>query len=272
MRNNARKYYFLLGIILLITSCSKVPKDIISEKEMQKILVDMMVAESMINTNVNTFREDTTRLALYESIFEKHNITRALYDSSLVWYGQNLDIFMKVYDRVVVDIDRMILNLGDIQADAAPVSNSDSINIWPRRPSLTLQPNSVFNGTTFDIKPPTSYSSGSSFVLGLKVWGLTDQMAFTPEVRLSAVHNDTIITTKANLSENGDYQIIVRTHPTKPIRRVFGYIWMNNAQNDYFKIYVDDISLMKYNYGSPALKLESDSISVISPSISMQNQ
>ena len=170
----------------LLAACSKVPDGILSEKKMQGVLTDMLLAEAMVNVDYNTYKSDTMKLALYESVFRKHDITQAVYDSSLVWYGRNLDIYMEVYNRVLADLNKRINNLGDVQADAAPVSNRDSVDIWPRRSYLVLSPTSVFNGVTFDIRPETNYSSGSSFVLGVRVWGLNNKMAYKPEVRLSA--------------------------------------------------------------------------------------
>ena len=155
----------------LLAACSKVPDGILSEKKMQGVLTDMLLAEAMVNVDYNTYKSDTMKLALYESVFRKHDITQAVYYSSLVWY-----------------------NLVDVQADAAPVSNRDSVDIWPRRSYLVLSPTSVFNGVTFDIRPETNYSSGSSFVLGMRVWGLNNKMAYKPEVRLSADQGDTTYT------------------------------------------------------------------------------
>ncbi len=60
----------------------------------------MLLAEAMVNVDYNTYKSDTMKLALYESVFRKHDITQAVYDSSLVWYGRNLDIYMEVYNRV----------------------------------------------------------------------------------------------------------------------------------------------------------------------------
>lgn len=263
MYNKATKYGTALLAIIIFAACSKVPKHILSEKDMQAVMVDMMMAESMAGNNYQSFRGDTVKLALYESVFNKHRIDRALYDSSLVWYGENLDIYMKVYDRALTDINRMIADLGDVQADAIPTSNSDSINIWPRRSSLVLQPGVPFNGVVFDIKPTSNYSSGSSFVLGLRVWGLNKDMRFTPEIRLNAVQADTIITANTKITEDGYYQTIIRTPATQRTQRVYGYIRMDNKENSYHKIYIDSLSLMKYNYGSPALPDETKADSTI---------
>lgn len=260
MRREWRKYGWTLLAAVMLAACSKVPDEILSEKEMQRVLADMLIAEAMINMDNDTYRSDTARLALYEGVFRKHGITQALYDSSLMWYGRNLDIYMKVYDRVLDDINRSINDLGDVQADAAPVANQDSVNIWPRRSFLSLSPRSVFNGVVFDIKPRTMYSSGSSFVLGLRTWGLDDYPSLRPEIRISADQGDTTVTADRVITRDGYYETILTTLPTKRVRRVYGYIRLDNADSTYYKVYVDSLNLMKYNYGKEFGKQIRDSI------------
>ena len=53
----------------LLAACSKVPDGILSEKKMQGVLTDMLLAEAMVNVDYNTYKSDTMKLALYESVF-----------------------------------------------------------------------------------------------------------------------------------------------------------------------------------------------------------
>lgn len=260
MRNKGRIYWFFFMAMSLAIACSKVPDGILSEKEMQTVMTDMLLAEAMIGTDYKQFKEDAAKEALYQSVFRKHGITQADYDSSLVWYGRNLDIYMKVYERVLADLNKQMTELGDIQADAAPVSNRDSVNIWPRRSYLTLQPKALFNGAIFDIKPETNYSSGSIFVLGTRVWGLSGKETYVPEIRLSADQGDTIVTVRNRIEKDGYQETILRTLPTKKVRRVYGYIRLDNTDTTYYKIYIDSLNLMKYNYGKTDFDQVKDSI------------
>lgn len=249
MRNRLHRYSVVLLLGTLLFACSKVPDEILSEKEMQAVQVDMQLAEAIISLNSKDFPDNAHKEALYQSIFRKYDITEAEYDSSLVWYGRHLDIYMKVYDRVLADLNKRQKALGDVQASAAPVSKQDSVDIWPRRTSLQLEPDALFNGVTFEIKPETNYSSGSSFVLGMDVWGLNKDMAYYPEVRISADQGDTIVTMNDKILRDGYHETILKTVPTKQIKRVYGYIFMNNADSSYYKVYLDSLNLMKYNYG-----------------------
>ncbi|GHT36216.1 hypothetical protein AGMMS49574_27570 [Bacteroidia bacterium] len=242
------KYSIALLTVALLVTCSKVPSGILSEKKMKDVMVDMQLAENIANDNYNTYRDSVHKAALYESVFRKHNTTQAIYDSSLVWYGKNLNILLQVYDLAINDVNDRIRNLGDVQASAAPSANQDSVNIWPRRNYMTFEPGALFNGTIFNIRPDAPYTSGSIFVMGIRIWGLNPQMHNTPEVRLTAVMQDTTIVVNQKIQTDGFHEIMLRTPATKRINCVYGYIRMDNAETKYYKIYVDSLNLIKYNY------------------------
>jgi len=253
MQKNLYKYSITLIATTLVIACSKVPDAILPEKKMQDVMVDIYLAEALIETNRQVYPDSLRKAALFQSVFRKHNITEAVYDSSLVWYGKNMDIYMQVLDLALNDVNARIRDMGDVQASAAPNSNQDSLNIWPRRNYMVLHPKALFNGVTFDIQPERAYSSGSSFVLGMRVWGLTDKMKFVPEIRMAIDQNDTVLYMNEKITKDGYYQTILKGIPTQQVKRVYGYIRMDNTNDNYYKIYVDSLSLMKYNYGSPAM-------------------
>ena len=246
MVGGSRIHIWLITLVLLM-SCSKVPDEILSEKEMQRVMTDMLMAESLIGIDYNTYKNDTIKAALYASVFKKHGIDKAMYDSSLVWYGKNLDIYMKVYERVLADVNKQIVALGDVQVDATPASNRDSVNIWPRRAFLTFSPKAAFNGQTFDIHPSINFPSGSRFVFGMRFWGLEKDMK--PRVRLAAEQGDTIVILDKVIDRDGYQEMTLSTVPTKRVKRVYGYIRLDSRDSSYFKVYVDSLSLTRYNYG-----------------------
>ena len=245
-----RKFGWALCLVGLLAACSKVPDEILSQQKMRAVLKDMLLAESMVYVDNQKFRSDTMKQALYESVFRKHGIDQALYDSSLVWYGKNLDLYMKVYERVQRDIEKDINNLGDVQAKATIATvNMDSVNIWPRREYVEFSPRSLFTGVTFLVQPEMRYSSGSSFVLRMNVWGVNKDKGLVPEIRIYADQVDTTIVVNDRVLTDGFHQTVVKTVPTKNIRKVYGYIRMNNADSTYYKVFMDNLKLIKYKYG-----------------------
>lgn len=260
MRNKLN-IYLAAGIaaFILMLSCSKTPSDILPQKKMKEVLVDMHLAEAMINSDYKEYNADEKKEALYKSVFNKHGITEADYDSSLTWYGRNLDVYMQVYESVVAELNARKKALGDIQPDAAPNTNQDSVNVWNRFDFLTFIPEAPYNGVYFDFVPQGGYKAGSTFVLAMDVWGLSKNMTQAPEVRLSVEQTDTTITSMRYITHDGLNQLMVKSGPIKPVRRVYGYIRLKGSDDDYHKIYIDSIRLMRYNYGTD-IKLEKETI------------
>lgn len=249
MRHNIPKYGWAVFLLLFSFSCGRTPDGVLSEKKMKEVTVDMKLAESMIDADNATYPDNEKREALYRSVFKKHRITEAEYDSSLVWYGKNIEIYMEVYDLALKELDRQIADLGDIKPEmATPVSVGDSVNIWPLQDYYTFEPRKL-NLLAFDLKEEAVSGAGNEFVLSLNTWGISAGNARVPELRLTVEQSDTTLTTHQIIRKDGYYEVEVNALPTKQIKRVYGYIRLFTNESDYAKIYLDRIMLTKYRQG-----------------------
>jgi hypothetical protein len=262
---NRLRIFGIITLFCIAASCSRVPKNIISEKKMRIVLYDMQIAEAIVETNNEFYVTSDKRQDVYDAVFAKHNISQADYDSSLVWYGMHMDLYMSIHNLVLKDVNVKIADLGDIKPNplSGEMSAKDSIDIWIYNRSFTFKPERIFNTLAFDIKPQKAYSSGSSYVLGVLTWGVNEELKHKPKIHLSAVMADTIISVNKEITKDGYHEIILKTIATKQIQRVYGYMTMNNTDASYHRIYLDDINLMKYNYGSKALDApQTDSLTI----------
>lgn len=248
---------FMFGMIpclLGFFSCSPVPDGVLSQKKMQAVVTDMQIAEAMINTDKGKYKDDAHKLALYESVFRKYHITRAEYDSSLMWYAKNLDRYMQVYNMISKDVEARISSLGDVEKTFTSSAIQDSTDIWPRRSYLTFSQNSPFNGTVFRVEPDEPFPSGSTFTLTMRVWGITATMKHKPELRICVDQEDTTITINDRIRRDGLYSTTLKSLPTKKVKRIYGFVRLDNSAKDYYKVYADSISLMRFNYKSFSVK------------------
>ena len=237
-----------VGCLLGMSACSPVPGGILPQKKMQAVVTDMQLAEAMINADKSTYHDDVHKLALYESVFRKYNITRAEYDSSLMWYAHNLDRYMQVYNMIAKDVDDRISGLGDVAKTYTSSNLQDSTDIWPRRSYLTFSSQAPFNGTVFRIEPSDAFPSGSTFALKMRVWGITPSMKKKPEIRLCIDQGDTILTVNDKLQRDGFHTTQLKALSSKRVNRVYGYLRLDNSDGNYYKVYADSISLVLYNY------------------------
>ena len=240
-------------IFLLVTACSRAPSGIIPERKMQQVLVDMQLADAIISSDPAAFRTDDEKKALYRSVFKKHRITEAKYDSSLIWYGKNLDVYMQVYNMALTEVKKRIEEIGVIEPEKVYSPTTDSVNIWSIDKYYEFTPASLSNTLIFNFRESEEYSSGSIFVLGMHVWGLSSGILPPIEVQLRAEQRDTTVIVKHTIHNNGYHEIVLRTLPIQKVRQVYGYIRFNGGTLPYHKIYLNDLYMMKYLYGSEAV-------------------
>lgn len=246
-----QKFGFSTLCFIFIIACSRTPKGIISEKEMRRVLVDMQLAEAMINMNPQDYRTNEEKTALYQSVFEKYSLTEAEYDSSLVWYGRNLDLYMRIYNLALTDVKKRIELMGDVKPEAVSTTDGDSIDIWMYRRYYEFSPLNLSNTIILDFKPNREYASGCIFLLSFQVWGISSAIPQTIDMKICADQNDTTLIVNKVINADGKQELMLKTLPTKRVKRIYGYIRLNEKKESaYPKIYLDDFQLMKFNYGS----------------------
>jgi hypothetical protein len=232
----------------MAASCSRAPRDVIPEKKMRKVLYDMQMAEAMVETEFEKYKTNEEKQQLYDAVFAKHKITQAKYDSSLIWYGENMDLYMSIYKLVLKDIEKDIAAMGDIKQDplSGEMAAKDSLDVWIQRNAFVFKPRNMLTRLVFDIKPQLPYSHGSIYTFGFNVWGVLPSMKDKPRVKLSAVQGDTVIFVHKEIIGDGYFEATLKTIDTMQVNRIFGYVFVNNAENCH-RIYLNDIQLMKYN-------------------------
>ena len=62
--------------------------------------------------------------------------------------------------------------------------------------------------------------------------------------------------------KDGYHETTLRTLPTKQVKSVYGFIRLDGKDDStsYFKVYVDSLNLMRYNYGR--LSVPKDSVNI----------
>ena len=84
---------------------------------MEKVLYDLHRADGILQTSGIYYRQDGELNSYYLSVMEKNGITQAQFDSSLVWYTDNPQIFNKIYPRVISRLEKERQELIRVQGD-----------------------------------------------------------------------------------------------------------------------------------------------------------
>ena len=122
---------FLLASCL--TACQvKRPKVVISDAKMENVLYDYHIAKAM--GEEVPYTDGYKRVLYIESVFKKHGITQAEFDSSMVWFTRNPEVLTKIYEKVNARLkaERDVVNHLIAIRDNKPKESlpGDSIDVW----------------------------------------------------------------------------------------------------------------------------------------------
>ncbi len=76
----------------------------IKQDKMVEILTDIHLTQAIVEQEI--LPKDTKKEDYYCNIFERHQVTEELFDSAVVWYATNMDIFEKVYVEVIAHLEQ----------------------------------------------------------------------------------------------------------------------------------------------------------------------
>ena len=104
------KKYFIILFTIAITSCSnnKVPKYVIPPNDMVIIIVDIHLLDGLMSVReiqTDLVRQDTSDL--YNLIFIKYGYERKDFDTSLYYYGKNINEYDRIYEDVLNKLTSM---------------------------------------------------------------------------------------------------------------------------------------------------------------------
>ena len=94
-----RRIYILLLLVLMVFAGCR-PKGILSSRQMRDVLYDLHRADAILRTAGLETGHDDVIGNFYEVVLEKHGITQAQFDSSLVWYTDHPSRFDKIYPKI----------------------------------------------------------------------------------------------------------------------------------------------------------------------------
>lgn len=119
----SRILFLLSFIFLIVSSCADDAmkfnkRDVIEREKFIDILSDIHLMDAITN-GTGYFRkyEPTDSLDLYSSIFSKYGVTKAEFDTTVSNYSRRPDLFMKVYDEVILQFTIRVDELEKLDPD-----------------------------------------------------------------------------------------------------------------------------------------------------------
>ena len=103
------RFFLFISLIVLTFGCiqdKKIPKDVLPQNEMRKVMWDLMRADAYVSTFImkdSTKNQKTESVILYEKIFDIHSTTQETFKKSLLFYQNRPDLFKAISDSLRSD-------------------------------------------------------------------------------------------------------------------------------------------------------------------------
>ena len=252
--------WILIACLALLSSCGKeIPDEIIQPSKMEKVLYDYHLTLGMSENSKNTEKE-----ARKKYVFQKHGITAADFDSSMVWYTRESQELMGIYEnlnkrfkREYEHVERLLESREEINTRS--FASGDTVNIWMKEDILWFTKAPLNNKLTFEIKADTTFHQRDAFDWNMDWYFMAEGEAI---MGLNVIYdNDSVIGITKSISESGSQSIYLHTDSAYNIKSLNGFVYVPQNQAKQPNILLHKINLTRYHMPEPKDSLSTDSIS-----------
>ncbi len=220
----------LLVCVLMLSCKPQVPGKYLQPDEMEDILFDYHIAMGMIEGDDS----DDAQKRLYEaSVLKKHGVSRAEFDSSLVYYTRHSDRLLNIYENLqkrlgdeAVSLGASVSDVGNFGENAA---SDDTTNVWNEASSCVLATQAPYNVQSFCLKADTAYHKGDRMILSFNSQFIF-QDGYKDGVAMLAVRfcNDSVGVRTIHIQEANRYDLTVDDDEGLGIKEVRGFFCLQN--------------------------------------------
>ncbi len=247
-----RKPFFISLLVLLaicIVSCKPTPSWVIDKNDMENLLIDIHLSEALIQDNPESFRTEEKRDALYEAILKKHKVTRQQVDTSLYWYGQHIELYNKIYQKVTFRLNAdkgMMENI--LLAESFVLiqkQKGDTMNIWNEKMRYAFVLPQINNVLSFEIETDTSFHVKDSYELRMNLSGIIpkDSTNLSQASLMLKYKKDSFFVVRKDIDANGHFSLKIESEKLVP-KKILGSILIKESV--YPKsILIDNIQLLR---------------------------
>ena len=226
-----------LVVAVLMVSCKpSVPSEYIQKGKMENILFDYHLAKVMFEQEGKN--DSLTLLAYQESIFEKYDVTRADFDSSMVYYSRHMQLLHEIYEHLGDRLSKELVAQGGVASGMGQygdeIAGADTASIWNGDRSIALTPFPISNSYSFEAKADTSFHKGDRIILDFDAQFIY-QMGLREATAVLSVTfmNDSVRTETVHVSSSSHFHLQIEDSGMLGIKNVRGYFLLSNGGNGY---------------------------------------
>ena len=229
MKNSALGLLIILFVITVsLPACSDRQSYVLSEKKMVSLMVDMELTEAYINNQTGFSSQD--RLDMAQRVLKAHGVSEETLDTTLAWYGRNIDKYAKLYDKVDIEIEKRRKKYTEVPGEIEIVAD----NLWPYSSHVVISPLSGYDAFNYSL-PVSDIKRGDIIELKFSLPNPAG-MKGTLGVEYTDGTGEAIV---SNFASKNKVEISIQTDSAKDVSRIFGTMHLKDTKE--LPLYIDSI-------------------------------
>ena len=249
MHNKKIRWTLLLSAALLAGCGKQIPKDVIHPDKMEDILYDYHLTTAM-SGNIS-YDENYKKEALRNYVYRKHHVTKAEFDSSMVWYTRHTENLAKIYTNLgkrfreeKKDVKRLLAMRENKPSMSQP---GDTVDVWYNKTLYWLTDAPLSNKITFEIPTDSNFKAKDAFLWSANYIFLSNlQQQVTMGFNI-LFDNDSVSGKVAEVTASGIQSLYIKPDSAYKIKSINGFIYLTGDSVKAPGIIVDKISLIRYH-------------------------
>ena len=258
MKPKIPAYLFIaLALLALLFSCRNRPKEVLNRKSMEGLMYDVYMAEALIENDYQTYDTPEKKEAFLQKIFEKHQVTQVQWDSSLAWYADRIDVYMKMNDSVKARLQRKQQELDASITQQVQAQQFESHSESPSYIPHTYAFRRIGSGSGFrfriDSAEINTRFTNPTLEFRYNVIGIPDDVQEAPlQSMLILEYKDTTLYKPQQITQNKSYSTPVSRYiDGDTLTRISGFIHLKNTWRRLRYIQLYNIGLGKNDIPGP---------------------
>ncbi len=224
-----------VAMAILGNSCQNRPKEVLNRKQMERLMYDVYIAEATMENDYQSFATNEEKEAYINRVFEQHKVTAAQWDSSLAWYSDRIDLYLRMNDSVKArlqrsrqEIDAAIARQGmDRETDPALLPPS----FIPTYYSFATPDTKRGFRFRLDSTEISSRITGDEFRFVFSTVGIPPRFSTPFTSLLALVYSDTTLYRFQELRENKTYEFSgLKYIPGDTITEISGFVHLQDSE------------------------------------------
>lgn len=258
------QWYSVLLLAFCLTACQvKRPETVLTDAKMEDVLYDFHIAKAM--GEEVPYSESYKRVLYIESVYKKHGITQADFDTSMVWFARHPDALTKIYEKVNTrlkaerdGINHLIALRDHKPKESAP---GDSIDVWIWQHIYHLTGMPLDNKLTFTLPSDTNFKDRDTLRWTVRFRfpeGAPDSLT-APRMAMQILYAKDTVSGMLKVGKAGTETISLTADTAGAIKEIRGFIYYP-MQSSARTLLADRISLMRYHAKDTLFTAKKDSV------------